>query len=57
MTETPVSIDVSRPWEGMPIIEGPAFQRRIAPRHEKPAVDFPGCVHLAATIDWISHDV
>ncbi len=57
MTETPASIDASRPREGMPLIEEPAFQRRIATRHEKPAGVFPGCVHLAATIDWISHDV
>ena len=57
MTETPVSIDVARPWEGMPVITGPGFHHRIAMRHEKPPGNFPSCIHLAATIDWISHDV
>jgi hypothetical protein len=55
MTEALVSIDVSRPLEGMPAIEELAFHR--ANRHAKPPVNFPSFVHLAALIEGISHDV
>lgn len=41
----------------MPIIEEPAFHLRIAMRHEKLTVNFPGFVHLAVPIAWISHAI